>query len=79
MPYVEGESLRQKLARPYVWGSHTQWRARIASALGDRDWRWNSFAKLIGTEGVWVVLHRDIDFEYLRDFPPFQEFLRPKG
>jgi hypothetical protein len=27
--------------------------------------------------GVWW--HRDPDFESLRDYPPFQEFLRPKG
>ncbi len=27
--------------------------------------------------GVW--LHRDMDFESLRDYPPFQEFTRPKG
>ncbi len=27
--------------------------------------------------GLW--LHRDIDFESLRDYPPFQELLRPKG
>jgi hypothetical protein len=26
---------------------------------------------------VWV--HRDIDFESLRDYPPFQELMRPKG
>lgn len=27
--------------------------------------------------GIW--LHRDPDFESLRDYPPFQELMRPKG
>ena len=29
--------------------------------------------------GYAMLLHRDIDFESMRDYPPFQELLRPKG
>jgi DNA-binding SARP family transcriptional activator/TolB-like protein len=63
-------------------GYRTQARARIAAVLGDRqqamtllreafDWgaQWNR----------WPPLHSDMDFESLHDYPPFQEFLRPKG
>ncbi len=63
-------------------GYRTQARARIAAVLGHRqqamsllreafDWgaQWNR----------WPPLHSDIDFESLHDYPPFQEFLRPKG
>ncbi|MDH3459170.1 MAG: FlgO family outer membrane protein, partial [Gemmatimonadota bacterium] len=63
-------------------GYRTQARARIAAVLGDRqqamtllreafDWgaQWNR----------WPPLHCDMDFESLHDYPPFQEFLRPKG
>ncbi len=63
-------------------GYRTQARARIAAVLGHRqqamtllreafDWgaQWNR----------WPPLHSDIDFESLHDYPPFQEFLRPRG
>jgi tetratricopeptide (TPR) repeat protein len=63
-------------------GYRTQARARIAAVLGHRqqamtllreafDWgaQWNR----------WPPLHCDMDFESLHDYPPFQEFLRPKG
>ena len=26
-----------------------------------------------------VFLHRDMDLELLRDYPPFQQFIEPKG
>jgi hypothetical protein len=26
-----------------------------------------------------IFLHRDMDLEPLRDYPPFQEFIAPKG
>jgi hypothetical protein len=33
-------------------------------------------------EGAWVfynlLAHTDMDLEPLRDYPPFQEFMRPK-
>ena len=29
--------------------------------------------------GYWVYLHQDINFESLHDYPPFQEFLKPRG
>jgi tetratricopeptide (TPR) repeat protein len=59
-------------------------RARIAALLGDRDEAMTLLRLAIDEgatpfsgHGTW--LHRDIDFESLREYPPFQEFLRPKG
>jgi tetratricopeptide (TPR) repeat protein len=61
---------------------HTLARARIAALLGDREEALTLLQQAIdqGTHfghGVW--LHVDIDFDPLRDYPPFLEFLRPKG
>lgn len=68
------------LDRPYLRGSHTFQRARIAAALGEnatalqrlRDAFQQGLAFGIG-------LHCDIAFESLRNDPGFQEILRPKG
>ncbi len=55
-------------------------RARIAAVLEDRDDAMDLLRRAID-QGVYDAygLHRDIDFESLRDYPPFQELLRPKG
>ena len=34
---------------------------------------------LVPSPDVYLVLHRNMDFESLQDYPPFQELLRPKG
>jgi tetratricopeptide (TPR) repeat protein len=65
--------------RPYLFGNHTYWRACIASLLGERE---DALALLreAFAQGLdyGVYLHRDMDLEPLRDYPPFQELLRPK-
>jgi hypothetical protein len=65
--------------QPYIRGRHTLWRAQIAALLGDRD----AAVRLLrqaDAEGAVVAidLHRESDFESLRDYPPFQDFVRPK-
>ena len=70
----------EAIDRPYLWGAHTWWRAYIAAVLGDRDVAVELLREAHAQGRSYsVLLHRDIDFESLRDFPPFQEFLRPKG
>jgi hypothetical protein len=68
------------LDQPYLLGSNTLWRARIVAVLGDGEQAFEllrqAFAQGINY-GLW--LHRDIDFESLRDYQPFQELMRPKG
>ncbi len=57
-------------------------RARIAALLGDREEAMTLLQQAIdkaANYGFGVWLHRDMDFESLRDYPPFQEFTRPKG
>jgi tetratricopeptide (TPR) repeat protein len=70
----------KSIDRPYLFGNHTYWRACIASLLGEREQAVallrEAFAQ--GREYS-VYLHRDMDLEPLRDYPPFQELLRPKG
>lgn len=64
----------------YDKGETTRWRSRIAAVLGDG----HQAVELLRTAfnegtyyGIW--LHRDPDFESLRDYPSFQELMRPKG
>jgi serine/threonine protein kinase/tetratricopeptide (TPR) repeat protein len=70
----------KSIDRPYLFGNHTYRRACIASLLGQREQAVallrEAFAQ--GRE-YGVYLHRDMDLEPLRDYPPFQELLRPKG
>jgi tetratricopeptide (TPR) repeat protein/TolB-like protein len=57
-------------------------RARIAALLGDREEAMTFIRQAIdhGFQfGYALWLHQDIDFESLRDYPPFQELMRPKG
>jgi len=54
--------------------------ARIASLLGDRE-RAVALLRDAWTRG-WaytISAHRDVDLEPLRGYPPFEEFMRPKG
>jgi tetratricopeptide (TPR) repeat protein len=71
----------EALDRPYLRGVNTMWRSTIAAALGDREnavtfWRQarlEGHVPLLAGDARWVV------FESLRDYPPFQELIRPKG
>jgi tetratricopeptide (TPR) repeat protein len=73
------ESLRALDGR-YRFGQHTYCRARIASLLGEKDEAVallrDAFAQGYRFS---ISVHRDPDFEPLRDYPPYQELLRPKG
>jgi len=67
--------------RPYLFGRPAYWQAAIAAILGDSEGaislirEWISQAFRID----YVRLQRDPNFESLRENPPFQEILRPKG
>ena len=73
------DSLRA-LDRPYLWGQHTLWRARIAALLGERDEAVRLLWQSVG-EGTsfGMSMHADPDLEPLLGYPPFEEFIRPKG
>jgi len=67
--------------QPHVFGRPIYWQASIAAVLGDsegaisllREWISQAFRV------DYVALHHDPNFESLREYPPFQEILRPKG
>jgi tetratricopeptide (TPR) repeat protein/predicted Ser/Thr protein kinase len=77
------------ITRPHLFGYPTLWRARIAALMGDPERAVGLLRQAI-SQGVLpgdlaqglgypMLLHRDIDLESMRDYPPFQELLRPKG
>lgn len=68
------------LDRAYVRGVPTWWRARIAAVLGRPD----DAVQLIEqawSEGMylWRSVHVEPDLDSLRTYPPFVEFITPKG
>lgn len=68
------------LDQPYLWGANTAGRARIAAVLGDSA----DAVRLLRqaySEGqpFGLEIHREPDFEMLRDYPPFVELVRPRG
>ena len=83
----------EQLAQPYLFGINTLWQARIRALLGEPERATvllrtaiGQGAALYGTsQSIWISrtdlawLHRDVDFESLRDLPLFQDILRPKG
>jgi tetratricopeptide (TPR) repeat protein len=73
-------AMLEALERPYVFGEHTYWRARIAALLGERD-EALALLRAAYAQGFkwWLPLHSEPDFESLRDHPAFRELLRPKG
>ncbi len=70
-----------------LFGHPTLWRAKIAALLGDRDRAVGLLRDAISqglmpldlTQGLGYAmwLHSDIDFESLRDYPPFENLMRP--
>ena len=67
------------LDRPYLMGSNTQWRARIAAVLGERE-RAVALLRDAYREGVGydLWLHTDVTLDSLRGFDRFEEFLTPR-
>jgi tetratricopeptide (TPR) repeat protein len=66
---------------PYLYGQAKCACAAIAAQLGDRQRAVDLLNDAVseGYRGIMSTTHRDVDLEPLRDYPPFQEFVRPKG
>lgn len=54
------------------------WRAKIEALLGERETALNLLRDAFGPDGT-MQLHSDIDVESLQTYPPFRDFIRPKG
>jgi tetratricopeptide (TPR) repeat protein len=66
---------------PYLFGTHTLWRARIAAALREPDRAASLLRQALYVEGAgfgtWV--HTDPDFLEMHEHPALREVLRPRG
>lgn len=72
------ESLRQ-LSRPYLFGSHSLRRARIAALLGEKAMAVDSLRDALAQGAFFgIEMHRDVDLEPLKDNPEFRDVMRPK-
>src|SRR3989475_711595 len=71
------------LERPLGGGQATYWRACIAALLGQRDTAVDLLARALDAGYVYQVrflnAHMEPSFAALREYPPFQALLRPKG
>jgi DNA-binding SARP family transcriptional activator len=70
----------QGMANPYDHGREAYWGACIYSSLGEREQAMVLLRDAFAQGRTFDLrLHVDIDLEQLHDYPPFQEFLAPKG
>jgi tetratricopeptide (TPR) repeat protein len=67
--------------RPFLSRVLTSWRAEIAAALGDRTRAVRLLEEAYdqGHLGFFIDWHVAPELQSLWDFPPYQEFMRPKG
>ena len=66
--------------RPYLFGSHTYWRACISALLGDKQQAVKLLTEAFSQGKSYdTYLLNDMDLEPLRDYPPFKELIEPKG
>lgn len=67
-------------ATRFTFGGHTEARARIAAVLGQREEAVRLLHQAV-REGLTYENNKHLDFELqrLRGYPPFEEWLRPKG
>lgn len=54
------------------------WRAAISALLGDQPETMRLLVEAYGTQGT-IELHTNHDFDGMRNYAPFREFIRPKG
>ncbi|HEX9894199.1 MAG TPA: hypothetical protein VGA78_09740 [Gemmatimonadales bacterium] len=54
------------------------WRASIAALLGERAEAMRLLIEAFGRQGT-MEMHGNSDFDGMKDYPPFREFIRPKG
>ena len=72
-------------ARPYLFGRHLYWQATIAAQLRERQLAVDLLRERFARGLSYLTLYnRDLHhsvyfFSNLRDFPPFQERMRPKS
>ena len=70
-----------KLNRPFLRGSHLYQRARVLAALGDGEAAVRALQAAFVQGRGWpgAEMHLDPAWDPIRTYPPFQEFMKPKG
>lgn len=70
-----------QMDRPYIFGEHTFWQARIAALLGEKEQAIQLLREAFsqGLPYGPFLLGAMMDLESLRDHPSFKELLSPKG
>jgi tetratricopeptide (TPR) repeat protein len=63
----------------YLNGRHRYAQARIAAELADRDRALEFLRRALAEGRTYPELHRDHYLRGLREYPPFQELVRPEG
>jgi tetratricopeptide (TPR) repeat protein len=70
----------ENLNRPYLLGSHTLWRARIAAVLGEQERAVLLLRDAFAQGAAYGIgFHRDPAFESLKEYGPYKELMKPKG
>ena len=67
-----------QLDRPYLFGRHTYWQARIAAVLGEKEKAITLIKEALAQGRTYSDLY-NMDFESLKDYPPFVELKKPIG
>ena len=69
----------ENLNRPYLYGEHLIWRARIAALSGEQDRAVMLLREAFAQGAAYgITWHRDSDLESLRDYAPFKELMKVK-
>jgi len=71
-------ALLREVQRPYIYGSHLVWQARIATLLGEKEQAVTLLRQAMAQGTALAKLHALIDFEALADYPAFVQLFQPK-
>ncbi|MFH1176511.1 MAG: serine/threonine-protein kinase [Acidobacteriota bacterium] len=70
----------ERLDRKWLFGEETWYRACIAASLGDKEKAMELLREAFAQgQAYGTSLHTSLGLELLHGYPPFEEFLRPKG
>jgi len=71
-----------KVERRYLFGSIPYYQARIAALLGEKDKAVKLLQESVAQGEAFYPgggYHSDMEWELLENYPPFKEFIKPKG
>jgi serine/threonine protein kinase/tetratricopeptide (TPR) repeat protein len=64
--------------KPYSFGIHTAWQAKIAAHLGEKERAVSLLQKALEQGYEYWKLYGGAEWEPLRDYPPFIELMKPR-